>query len=408
MSKLKLFILIVVIAIILLLAGAFTAISIASYKPTLAFYNVSEKVQKAILTEIASMPVGRKGKNIEYNVLVLDSTVPLSSQKQAFKAKMIFATMDSDVQEVARGGKVIPQDISLSNGMPSSLKAQLITKNNKICAVPLLYDFYEIDIFRPAFTESKIGKIADWKDLTAFTQKTTKDDFSPVVFSGGDNADALNVFGCLIELFGGRAALEECEEKLYQAYKSGSGQTINETLDSLEKKNEGVSQAVKALKDLYAGKSLNTSVFSFKPNDTLFFLNNNLCNTAFLKLSDHRNISYSIINKYTSIYVPGQNGNDDRSFLAPEICALVLDKNKAYSSTVNLLTNSRQSSLSIATGLSPVQASCAVPDKQADDVRFWLAASNGPVMPLSGALPSEEMRKAAADWISAKARFKEL
>ncbi|MCQ2573531.1 MAG: hypothetical protein MJ182_06520 [Treponema sp.] len=388
-----------IIALIILLGAAFTAISIASYKPTVAFYNVSEKVQKSILAEITSMPYGRKGKNSTFNVLVLDSERPLSAQKNARKAKLIFATMDYDVRDFAKTSKVKGQDIALIDGMPSTTRATALVKDNKLLAVPVLYDFYEMDIYRPAFDESGVKKISEWPDFVRFLELTTKKDFSPLIFNGGLPLEVLNVTGCMVEALSGKEDLINIEEKLYRAFKTGNAEKVTATLEDLLKENKGLEAAIKEISKIYQASYINNSTFAFTPEDTMFFLDHNLCNSAFLTLSQHRNIDQKIINSYTSIYVPGLDINGERNFASPTVCALSLKNTKQVVSTIKLISSSRQSSLSAKSGLAPVQANCGVPDSQADDVRFWIAASNGPVMPMAAALPSAEMQKTAADWL---------
>ena len=57
------------------------------------------------------------------------------------------------------------------------------------------------------------------------------------------------------------------------------------------------------------------------------------------------------------------------------------------------LVRTRQTELCTESGLAPVQKNCIVPDLQADDVRYWLAASNGPTLPLAAALPTTEAKE---------------
>lgn len=404
-SKFAKIITIISVLLVVLLAGAFTAIGIASYKPTVVFYNINEKTQNAILSEIQSMPVGRKGKNLKYNVTVLDGDQPLSAQKKAFKGDLLFATMDFDVQEAAKSGKIKKMDTALLEGMPSATRSTALIEKNKLCALPILYDFYEIDVNQAAFSESKVEKIADWADFIEFLTRTTTANFNPLAITGGDPSELLNTFGCIVEALSGSNALKTSENKLWQAYKTGDKGKLNAAIDDLCTENGPFAEALAAMKEIYKKGFCNNSALSFTTGDTKFFMDNNLCNSAFLKLSDHRNIDSKVINGYVSIYVPGNDVNGERSFPAPTICAMPLKNNKSTESTLKLLASSRQTSLSMKSTLAPAQASCGTPDKQADDVRFWLAASSGPAMPLSGAVPSADMRKVAAEHISNLIRF---
>ena len=133
--------------------------------------------------------------------------------------------------------------------------------------------------------------------------------------------------------------------------------------------------------------------------ENLYYLDNQICGIFFTKLSDHRKIDRQVINNYKSIYFPSTQITDNRKFCAYQYTAIVQTKNKHIQTLAQNLSNSLQKELSTKTGLAPVQKNCQVPDHQSDDVRYWLAASNGPVNPLSCAIPSKKAQKQTADFI---------
>lgn len=405
MSKLKLTVIIVVAALILILGAAFTAIGIAAYKPTIAFYNVQEKVQNAILSEIKTLNVGKKGKPVDYNIVILNGDKPLSSQKEAAKAKMIFAGSDYDVLEYSKKKNVIPMNTSLLEGTPSTTRLTANKDGDKLFTVPLLYDFYQIDVDYSAFKSSSVKNINTWKDLIDFFKETATSEFKPFVFSGGDSDELLNFLGCMIEATKGSSVLKETEDKLYSEYKKGNTEDLIQFFEKLLEDENAIYPAIKEMRVLVEEKLINDSAFSFAKNDTIFFADHSLCNSILLPLSEHRTINNSIINSYTSIFVPSAGPGTERSFAAPTVCIMAQSKKNYVTSTINLLATSRQGSLCTKAGLAPVQASCNVPDKQADDVRFWLAASNGPNMPLASAIPDKETRKALADRLTVALRY---
>ena len=107
--------------------------------------------------------------------------------------------------------------------------------------------------------------------------------------------------------------------------------------------------------------------------------------------------NWKIISWYpslTSIFA-----NVERTFSAPIIMAIPYSKNKiAMDSIKKLATVEYQERLSIKTGLAPVQKNCAIPDRQADDVRYWVAASEVPFVGLSeAAFTDAKTRKMFAD-----------
>lgn len=116
------------------------------------------------------------------------------------------------------------------------------------------------------------------------------------------------------------------------------------------------------------------------------FMQTEIVTAAFQNLSEHRTFERPVIAKYTSVYIPAETETSVRFFTSPVILGISLSKDKIARAAIEKLSNEFQSQLSFATGLAPVQANCSVPDVQADDVRYWVAASDEP-------LP------ALADWI---------
>ena len=62
--------------------------------------------------------------------------------------------------------------------------------------------------------------------------------------------------------------------------------------------------------------------------------------------------------------------------------------------------------MSRATGLAPVFAQCRTPDRQADDVRYWVAATNAPLAGLSREVAlSKKQKDELAQDLAAKIKF---
>lgn len=410
LSKIQKFVLISIIALIVIFAGALAAISIAAYKPTVAFYNVSEKVQTAIKAELNTMPINKskkqRAKTTIYNFIVLDNTIPLSAQKKEMKkAKMIFATLDCDVKEFAmKDKKVRPQNASLLDVMPTTTKRTALASGEKLFAVPLLYDFYEIDINRPIYNDSGIKNLAVWNDLLSFFEATISlSSNSPFGFSGKDDKTLIDFVGCITEALDGTNSLDKARDELYAASKKGN---LEETVLNLCEEGQPLYIAIENLSELYNAKYLNQTFSDFLPQDTRFFIENHLFYSTFFTLSEHRQIDNNVINEFTSIFVPGKSESDSRTFSAPTIVGIATSKKDYVTEALSLLASSRQSNLTFATSLAPTHANCSIPDKQADDVRFWLAASSGPNMPLSAALPSDEMKNIVAEFLRKKSKMK--
>ena len=113
-------------------------------------------------------------------------------------------------------------------------------------------------------------------------------------------------------------------------------------------------------------------------------MENNMASVVVMSLADHRNIAHNAIEPFTSIYFPSDITPDSRHFVAPIFYAVPFTNNKkALLKMENLIAVETQETLTRATGLAPVLARCRTPDKQADDARYWVAATNTPLPGLS-------------------------
>ncbi len=123
------------------------------------------------------------------------------------------------------------------------------------------------------------------------------------------------------------------------------------------------------------------------------FMQSDIVAASFLNLSEHRTFERPVISKYTSVYIPAATETSARSFTSPVLLGISLSKDKVARSSLEKLAGEFQSQLSFATGLAPVLASCSVPDVQADDVRYWVAASDEPLPALADWLFATKAQK---------------
>jgi hypothetical protein len=68
---------------------------------------------------------------------------------------------------------------------------------------------------------------------------------------------------------------------------------------------------------------------------------------------------------------------------------------KAESVLAELISVQAQETMSRSTGIAPVLAQCRTPDKQADDARFWIAATTCPLPGLSNEVYLTKSQKTA-------------
>lgn len=389
--------------IILLGAALILILSITTKRPHIAFYNVPVKVQDSITKMINAEQKNKKEK--PFDVIVLDASIPLSLQTKTIKkADFLVATNDYDVKAFAESYKKIkPLSIDLIEGMPSATIATIPVNQNSLKYAPILYDFYEIDVNYPAFVENGIQNISLWPDLVNFALTTRSDLPSPFLISAAEDEYFINIFGMVLESLYGHAELQKLEDSLYQAFKkdltsnSGSNEILAAKLKELTSGDTALNNTMLSFVKLVNSEILPKNYTSYVNKDFSFFMEGNLCAAAFTSLSTHRTINHSTLKNYRSIYSPGIYTAQERKFQAPQIIVSSLNKN--MTDYVKFLCETNQFELSSSTGLAPVQKNCSVPDVQADDVRYWLAASAGPIMPLSASVPSEKAKKFLAQYL---------
>ena len=211
---------------------------------------------------------------------------------------------------------------------------------------------------------------------------------SPIVFAGADDERLINFFGALIEAVSGSETLNSVKIKISNKIAEGkvSQNDFYDLLTGLTGSKGELNDTFKILKNWQNQGLLPKNITSITTKDITAFLQADLSTAAFMTLSDHREIERDIISNYSSVYYPALQQNVPRSFTSPVIFAVPLSKDKVSQKAVYKLSDELQTKLSAATGLAPVQANCPVPDVQADNVRYWVAASGTPVTPLAQSL----------------------
>ncbi len=371
-------------------------------KPSVSFYNIDARTQAAITKQIQQIQNGNRKK--EFRTVTLDSSVPLSAQKKIWrKTGIIFAALDYDCEAMFRSDrKISGLPASVLGGMPTTTVNSVPSSGGTVPFVPLLYDFYQVDVNYPVFVSSRIDNINVWDDFISFAEKSKLRVSVPLVFPGRNHSEFLNIFGMITEATSGYRALAEIQSQLYNAFtedKKNRNQSENtavtEKVYEFAEKNTAFRKTAGIIRFMRKEKLVPENIRDFPLTDMKFFMDQNLPAAAFIKLSEHRSMDRSALENFKSVYCPGTELTAARKFPAAMICAAAVKKDKRTAEIIRQLASSGQTALALESGLAPVQKNCRIPDKQADDVRYWLAASDGPQMYLSAALPSAEARSAA-------------
>lgn len=387
----KCIILLISAFLLILFAALILIVSISSKKPVAAFYGISERNQKQIVSVLQTTHTRKNKNSLPFEIVSLDSSISLERVlKKSKQPDLLFIEngLNKDYAEKLSEKKSGGISVSLLNGMTSSIKQLVVEKKQKIYSVPLLIDNYELDVNLEKFYSSNIKQLNVLSDLEKLAKVTKSSTPSPIVFAGADDERLINFFGALIEAVSGSETLNSAKIKISNKIAEGkvSQNDFYDLLTGLTGSKGELNDTFKILKSWQNQGLLPKNITSITTKDITAFLQADLSTAAFMTLSDHREIDRDIISNYSSVYYPALQQNVPRSFTSPVIFAVPLSKDKVSQKAVYKLSDELQTKLSAATGLAPVQANCPVPDVQADNVRYWVAASGTPVTPFAQSL----------------------
>ena len=397
LKKLVIYLSCVFIALILI---SLLLLSISSHKTVAAFYGISEPNQKNIQAILQTTSIKKNKKKEAYKFVTLDSSISL---KRAIKAAgtpdllFIYDGLNADYAASVSAQKKAGFSADILNGMYTNVKQTAKTAKNKITAVPILVDHYEIDVQRAKFESSSISELNVLSDLEEFARISKSSTLGPVIFAAGNDVELLNVFGALVEAVSGRKAYDDGVEKIKKAVSVGktSQSAFYNLLIELTSQGGEWYETAELLKHWSKINIFPKNIYQMQKNDVRAFLESNLSVVAFMSLSDHRSIKRDTISRYNSSFIPGTAVNIPRNLTAPVIYAVQMKKGKQAHSSVMLLADSLQTSLCGKTGLAPVQKNCPTPDIQSDDVRYLVAASGVPLPALSEAAFTNKPNRSA-------------
>lgn len=384
------------------LVFAFSVFSCHKQKSmSVAFYNLPQNYEDAVKSQLESSFDG-----IVFSYFDFDPSIPLSEQQDLYKKELkkvsiIFAKTDADAIDFANESNIVKKVSSeYLSGMPISVISSINHNDNKVSRIPFLYDMTEIDVNYNFYKKTSVKELNLWSDLIQVAQDELSTVDTPIVFAYKDDAELLNVFGQMIEVFTNYSECENFYNSLYEIFKDyrKNGETALNQIPKLFEENKSAQETIFQLRRMMNSQNgtLKHYVKDLTSQDALFYADNKFCGMYFTTLSGHRKISQNVISEYRSVYFPAFTATTQRKFTAQEFCIIPLDDSEQTVSVIADFCNLKQTQISTATGLAPVQKSCQTADKQADDVRFWITASSGPLHPLSTAVPESKALSATA------------
>jgi hypothetical protein len=380
-----------IIAAAAVLTTGIIVFSIMHRKPTAAFYGIPESDQKMIAAELT-----------DFTIVTYDASKPIAGQlKSGKKADILFTYNGKTLTEaavVARKKKAgLPP--SVLEGIISSVRMTAPrSAEGAVLAVPLLLDNYEIDINRELMRDAGYAMLDSWADLDKFARSMHRKITATVVMAGGDDRELINITGALCESLQGKAAWYNAAAKIRESIAAGKNTEIDfEAVisDLCATQESPLYTTDRLLSSWYKDGILYPDTFHMKKPDIQAFMESELCAISFLTLSQHRAVAQQKISNYNSQYYPSSPDAETRNFTAPVVFAVPLRNSRAAKAAITALAKGRQEKVSRATGLAPVQADCRVPDKQADDVRYWVAASGDPLPALADAVFNDDDERTA-------------
>lgn len=365
-----------------------------------AFYGLEEK-NISILKKNLETIVNEKGQPYTYNYFELSSSQALLPQLKR-KFDVVYTYMGKNAEQAVsyvKPKKVdsvkLSEDI-LQDSTISVKQKSIRDKDGNYLAVPLLMDFYEIDIDREILSDAGVTKIANWVDIETFATKThSMGQAYSILFDANDPSEFLGTIGALTEALSGVNAYNLAVKELSEvAYPKGSKQ-LNLTSHDYEiavrkladEKGSPLFEATHLLSRWKGSNLISEQGFNMGKKDLVNIANMSEAPVLFETFSMRRKIGHRRSQYMSLIYYPSEIRADKRFFTAPVIAAVPLSGKISVKQGIELLLSDEvQGNLADDTGLIPVAANCHVPDRQADDIRYWIAATNSPLTPLGEAV----------------------
>ncbi len=400
-----------VAAIILILVFALRTKSNAI---TVGFYSVNDS-EKSAVEECLNILNDGQEKPYKINYIEYDSSLALAEQislSGRHSPDFVFMTSgleaDNLIQSFPKKIKAKSFfDSSSISAYTSSLRGK--SKRNEagdgLVQLPLLSDFMEIDIDRSVLSATGTEIIANWDDIERFARRSRQFISPVIVFAGRDDATLINTVGALTESLASSRQLNEATRTLLalDANAKNLEQLYYDAISSLSNDPSApLYAAMQALgRWICVDQTMPNDALNLTLTDVFNYMDFKTAAVVLMTLSEHRNAPYDDISRYSSIYYPSEAAPEMRVFASRTVIAVPLTTQKNKLNFVQNLSSSEiQKTLARSSGLAPADASCQPADKQADETRYWIAATNTPAVPLADAVcPSPKAKAALASAI---------
>lgn len=362
-------------------------------KVTIGFYDLPPS--EIAIFKTACSKVQYNNKPIKIKFIELNNENLLSDElKSNSKIDLLlsFDGLSVSSLKVKRNALIensLSENKTISGEIISSIRtAGILTKSGKIKKLPLLLDNLEFTIDRIVMNETNTKTISNWQNIETFCDKSKEVVSNPLVFAGKDELFMIDFIGAICEAVSGQENYLKAVKLISDNISNAARKNIPVNYISLAKelceKKGPLAHSISFLNRFYTSDFFSRDCLSFSEKTVHLTMDSNQAAVVAQYLSSHRKANLETLKRYSSSYIISNYSAENRRFTSPLICAVPLSKNKkAKVIAANLISKNTQEFLSNATGLAPVLAGCEAPDIEADDVRYWVAATNTPFNGLS-------------------------
>jgi len=316
-----------------------------------------------------------KNSSKKISFIYIDDDKELKNLVKSKEVQLVFTTAGNNQRvcsKLASKNALLTKPIEAD--YTSSIRQSIIYDDKNEVAFPILSNNFEIDINLYNFRVSNVEAINNWDDVEKFLLTQIRTKKTPLYFSGADPINFFDMLGAICEAVDGSQYYKEALEILD---KGGNPQQV--ATDLIGSPTSPMVNTATLLKSYFRKGFYSKDCFNMNAKDLERYAQEDFATMMIMSLSEHRTFNYDSIRRFSSAYIPSTQGAAARTFSANIIYAIPVNKHSQIQGLINkLVTDENQAILSRATGLAPVTRNSKTPDKQSDDARYWIAATNPP------------------------------
>ena len=325
-----------------------------------AFYGLSGEYCDILKEQI---PV-EEGINLVYEILP-EGIIDLGTVKD--KYDLFFSWKGEVTEALEEASEDIPAKIL--EVIPSSLQ-------NKKC-VPVVLDNCELAYSKSVVEKTGGNMPSNFPLFLKYISDSRSYVFSPFFCNGADDRVFTAFIGNIIEAIGGVKAYKMFVDEIRK------GSDFDTIMDlELTDGQLTLRKVLDSLKEWPDSGFTHPNWYSAYGNDLLYFAQEDHVAVFYTYLHEHRKIQYDVISKFEAFIMPPASSTVEYGVMAPAVSVMLFsDNSNAKRYVQELFTQEAQEELSTKTKLAPVHLRAQAYDKQADDVRYWVAACPGGALP---------------------------